>query len=251
MALSVRYSILNRFLIAAFCLTLICALTPLALAQHPVGHAGGGAVHISAPPIYHAPVSSAPVFHAPISTPHISTSWSAGIPGTARFLPPRRPIHRFPPVFIVYWPPFVFGGPFSGFNCWWATCDLFWPWTVDYTTVSSPGPANYVSQTYEPPIFNYGDYGEEAPDTPQLYLKDGTILNVTDYWLIDDQLHFTIIQEYGAKPVEEVVPFEALDLQKTVDVNTRKGFRFMLRNEPLEQYVHDHPEGPPPILTPR
>jgi len=36
-------------------------------------------------------------------------------------------------------------------------------------------------------------YGEERPDVPQLFLKDGTILNVTDYWLVDDQLHFTMI----------------------------------------------------------
>jgi len=246
MALFVRRSILSKFLIVVFCMIPVCALAPLALAQHPAGRAAGGVVHISAPPIYHAPVSSAPVFHAPITTPRISTFRSAGV-GTAHFLPPWRPIRRFPPVLLVYWSPFVFGGPFSGFNCWWTTCDLFGPWMFDYTTVSSPGPANYVSQAYEAPVI---DYGQEEPDMPQLYLKDGTILNVTDYWLVDDQLHFTIVQEYGAKPTEEVIPFETLDLQKTIDVNTRRGFRFMLRNEPFEQYVRDHPEGPPPVLTP-
>jgi len=122
--------------------------------------------------------------------------------------------------------------------------------TFDYANFSSPGPVNYASPAYEPPVTDYGDYGEEGPDMPQLYLKDGSVLNVTDYWLVDDQLHFTIIQDYGAKPTEEMIPFEALDLQKTVDVDTRRGFRFMLRNEPFEQYVRDHPEGPPPVLTP-
>lgn len=123
----------------------------------------------------------------------------------------------------------------------------------DYNAITSPGPTNYVAQANEAPNF-YGsglDYGLDTDETPQLYLKDGSILNVTDYWLLDDQLHFTIVQDYGAKPVEEVIPFEALDLQKTVDVNTRRGFRFLLRNEPLEQYVRDHPEGPPSALTPR
>jgi hypothetical protein len=30
-------------------------------------------------------------------------------------------------------------------------------------------------------------------------------------------------------------------LQKTIDVNTARGFRFVLRNEPLEQYLKDNP----------
>jgi hypothetical protein len=90
----------------------------------------------------------------------------------------------------------------------------------------------------------------EQADLPQLYLKDGSILNVTDYWVVDNQLHFMMVEEEGAKPTEEVIPFDVLDLQKTVDANTRRGFRFMLRNEPFEQYVRDHPEGPPPEITP-
>jgi len=92
-------------------------------------------------------------------------------------------------------------------------------------------------------------YGEERADVPQLFLKDGTILNVTDYWLVDDQLHFLMADQDGAKPTEHVMPFEALDLQTTVDTNTRRGFRFILRNEPFEQYLRDHPEGAPPVVT--
>jgi hypothetical protein len=93
-------------------------------------------------------------------------------------------------------------------------------------------------------------YGEGRPDLPQLFLKDGTILNVTDYWLVDDQLHFTMIEENGTKPAEHVIRFDALDLQTTVDANTRRGFRFTLRNEAFEQYLRDHPEGEPPMVTP-
>ena len=100
-----------------------------------------------------------------------------------------------------------------------------------------------VSQVYEPPVYVYG---EERPDLPQIYLKDGTILNVTDYWLVDDQLHFMMIEENGTTAMEHVIPFDALDLQTTVDANTRRGFRFMLRNEPVERYLRDHPDGPPP-----
>jgi len=94
-------------------------------------------------------------------------------------------------------------------------------------------------------------FGAERPDIPQLFLKDGTILFVNDYWVVDDQLHFTIIEDEGMQPAEHVVPFDELDLQKTIDVNTKRGFRFMLRNEPVELYLHDHPEGPPSLPTPR
>jgi hypothetical protein len=140
------------------------------------------------------------------------------------------------------------GGPFWGWNsCWWAPCDLFWPGILGTTTVDSFGPTNYISQVYETPVYVYG---EEGPELPQLFLKDGTVLNVSDYWVIDEQLHFTMMEENEAKPAEHVIPFDALDLQKTVDVNTRRGFRVILRNEPFEQYLRDHPEGPPATVTP-
>jgi hypothetical protein len=242
---SVHRSIFNTFLIVVSCVLILCVLTPPAPAQH--ARTTGGAVHISAPPIPHIPASSAPVIHVPIYSRRASIASSAGAAGTAGFRYPRRPIRPFPPVLIVYGSPFLFGEPFWGWNsCWW-TCDLFWPWTLDYTTVSSPGPTNYVSQVYETPVY---DYGEERPDLPQLVLKDGTVLNVTDYWLVDDQLHFTMIEQDGGQPVEHVIPFAALDLRKTTDVNTGRGFRFVLRDEPFEQYVRDHPEGSPPVITP-
>jgi len=251
MASLVRRSPLKAFLIVVSC-TPVCVPTPLALAQYPAGHAAGGVGHISAPPTPHVPITPAPIIHAPvistpITAPRISVSPSAGVLGPGGFRPPRRPIRPFPPVLVVYQSPFLFGGPFWGLNsCWWTTCDFFWPWTLGYATISFPGPANDLSPTYETPVYISG---EERPDLPQLILKDGTILNVTDYWLVDDQLHFTMIEADGEKPVEHVIPFDALDLQTTVDANTRRGFRFLLRNEPFDQYVRDHPEGPPAGVT--
>jgi hypothetical protein len=209
----VRRSILEKFLIVVSWTLPVCVPTTLALAQHAAVRTAGGVVHISAPPISHVPISSAPVIHAPImhapmihppmiyapiSTPRISVAPSAGALGRTGSRPPRRPIRPFPPVLVVYESPFLLGGPFWGLNsCWWATCDLFSSWTLGYTTVSSPGPTNYISQVYETPV--YVD-GEQRPDLPQLFLKDGAILDVTDYWLIDEQLHFTMIEENGTKP---------------------------------------------------
>ena len=91
--------------------------------------------------------------------------------------------------------------------------------------------------------------GTDRRDLPQLYLKDGTMYSVTDYWLVDNQLHFTMIEEGGTKSVEHVIGFDELDLQTTIDVNTQRGFRFVLRNEPLEQYLRDHPDQTPPLWS--
>jgi hypothetical protein len=186
----------------------------------------------------------APISYAPISTPRISIAPRAGALGIPILHSPR-PIRPFPPVIRIYSFPVV--GPFWGFNsCWWGICNLFWPWTVGSFYESAP--TNYFSlQASETPVYVYG---EERPELPQLYLKDGSIVNVNDYWIVDDQLHFKMIEEDGAKPEEQVIPFEALDLQKTVDLNTRRGFRFVLRNEPVDEYLRDHPDEPPPAVAP-
>lgn len=255
----VHRSIVKKFFIVISCVLFLCVPASPVLAQHVTTGTGGGVVHTSSPPTVHVSIPPAPIIHGPIvPTPmnhapvnrapifpaRMPLVSSAGGGFGSGFRSPRRPIRPFPPVLVIYEFPMFFGS--SANLCWWATCDLFWPGTVDYTTVSSPGPTNYVSQVYENPVV----YGEERVDLPQLFLKDGTILSVTDYWLVDDHLHFTMIESEGAKPGEHVIPFEALDLQTTVDANTRRGFRFMFRNEPFEQYVRDHPEGPTPVVAP-
>lgn len=101
-------------------------------------------------------------------------------------------------------------------------------------------------------LYVYGEiYSGGGRELPQLYLKDGTINNVTDYWLVNNQLHFTTIDESGTKWVEHTIDFDQLDLQKTVDVSAQRGFRLVLRDEPMQQYLQDHPEigepdAPPP-----
>lgn len=238
----VRCSLLKKFVIAVFCTLPVCVWVPPALAQHPaapLGRPAGGA-HTYASPVSQGPIVHTPIFHPAMSAPRMSAAPSAGLVGRIGFRPPLRPIRPFPPVFVVYGSRFALGGPCwrSHACCWSATCDFLWPWPLEYTTISSPGPTNYVLQVYQTPVYVYGD---ERPDLPQLFLKDGTVLNVTDYWRVDDQLHFAMIEEYGTKPAEHVIPFDALDLQMTIDANTRRGFRFVLRNEPLEQYLRDHP----------
>lgn len=261
MALFVRRSILTHLSIC-WMLLLVCVLTPPVLAQHPGARVGGPAAPVPPPmvhpPVYHPPVYQAPIYqapiyrapgYAPIAAPRFSTP-SVHSYVTVPVRPPG-PIRPIPPIYRFYFVP-VFTSPFWPFNyCWWATCNQYWTSALIYNglALGQWNPENYVlAPPTEAPVYVYG---QERPDNPQLFLKNGTILNVTDYWVVDGQLHFMMIEEDGTKPVEQVIPFDELDLQKTIDVNTQRGFRFQLRNEPFDQYLRDHPEGPPPALPPQ
>jgi hypothetical protein len=147
----------------------------------------------------------------------------------------RQPIRTVRPIFLYrttprlgFWgrPLYSYGLGFGYGPAWWSNCGPYWRW----------GSSCYV---YTVPVYISSGGGR---DLPQLYMKDGTVYNVTDYWSVDNQLHFTTIDESGTKWDEHTVGLDQLDLQKTVDVSKQRGFRFLLRNEPLQQYLQDHPE---------
>jgi hypothetical protein len=110
------------------------------------------------------------------------------------------------------------------------------------------GLGNYVvPQVYESPAYFYGGEGR---DLIWLYLKDGTGYGATDYWVVNGQMHYSMAEDDPTKPAEHVVPLDDVDLQKTIDVNTRRGFRMVFRDEPWQQYLKDHPDLTPPDLAP-
>jgi hypothetical protein len=172
---------------------------------------------------------------AHVSAPHVA--------GPLNF--PRRPIYPIQSVFPIFAPPGFrsWGAPFYGFGLrlgfkaiWWQNC-FYWAWGYN---------------CYPLPVYAY--YGEiysgGGRELAQLYLKDGTIYNVTDYWLVNNQLHFTTIDESGTKWVEHTIDFDQLDLQKTIDVSAQRGFRFVLRDEPMQQYLQHYPENGQPDASP-
>jgi len=59
-----------------------------------------------------------------------------------------------------------------------------------------------------------------------------------------------MLNQSGTKSLEQMISFEDLDLQKTIDLNTRRGFRVVMRSQPIEQYLRDHPDLTPPLLQP-
>lgn len=252
MALSARRSVLAAFLIVSFLFFSI--LVTAAWAQHPIPRIPPPApvppmIHT---PIYRTPIYQTPIYRAPIyppvTTPRIYTVPALRTPITAPVRPPL-PFRPFPSYRIYFLP--VFNYPLWTYNfCWWAICDQYWTSTLIYNTIPLDqwNPANSIPPAPGAPSYVYGVVRE---DTPELILKDGTILNVTDYWVVDNQLHFKLIEQARAKPTEQVIPFDELDLQQTIDADTQLGFRFVLRNEPVEQYLRDQPEGPPADLTPQ
>jgi len=84
--------------------------------------------------------------------------------------------------------------------------------------------------------------GTVSESHPQLLFKDGTTYTVTDYWRSDDRLHFITSEEGGTKSVPHIVPFGDLDVQRTIHVDEARGFRFVVRDEPIEQWLRHHPQ---------
>jgi hypothetical protein len=68
-----------------------------------------------------------------------------------------------------------------------------------------------------------------AASTPTVlvYLKDGSVLAATDYWVAGNQFHYYV--NYSG---ESAVGIDQVDMQRTVDENARRGVRFSLKPGP-------------------
>lgn len=71
--------------------------------------------------------------------------------------------------------------------------------------------------------------GNVAQSTPTLllYLKDGTMYAASDYWLVDNKLHY--VTSYGT---ESILDMDEVDLQRTVNENAKRAVRFTLKPNP-------------------
>ncbi len=108
-----------------------------------------------------------------------------------------------------------------------------------------PDPVPYPVWNFIVPLPTYVFVGSASASHPQLVFKDGTTYTVTDYWRVNDQLHFITIEEGGTKSVPHTVPFEDLDVQRTTDADAAQGFQFVVRDEPIEQWLKHHAQHPP------
>jgi hypothetical protein len=123
---------------------------------------------------------------------------------------------------------------------------IFLPyWVPDPFPYPVPDPVSYPVWNFITPSPTYVFVGSASPSHPQLLFKDGTTYTVADYWRVDDQLHFVTIEDGGTKSVPHTVPFGELDVQRTTDANATQGFRFVLRDEPVEQWLEHRTQRVP------
>src|SRR3984957_4680362 len=129
--------------------------------------------------------------------------------------------------------------------------------------------ANNNADTYQTPPADrdYQGYentnpvtGNVAATTPTvlIYLNDGTTYAATDYWLADGKLHYYV--NYGG---ESSVDMSQVDLQRTVNENSKRGVRFSLKpngersetgppsnqKRPRDDNKHPIPNNPPNSTT--
>lgn len=240
----------NILLAVAWALTCAFLQVTVASAQRGVAHPATGGR--TAPPRVLVPPVPPSVPHTTILRPPVSTG---PLPASAEPHPfhfHEGPVNIFRHrVFFI--PGFLRVGPGWWFNYGrWPNYCPCWSWEFDCYGVPYSGYGhgfeNYVIlPAYEYPV--YIDLPEDR-DLVWLYLKDGTVYSVADYWFVNGQVHFITSEERGAKSTERVVALDELDFEKTIDVNTRRGFRVVMRDEPLDQYLRDHPDANPPLLTP-
>jgi hypothetical protein len=112
-----------------------------------------------------------------------------------------------------------------------------------------PYPEPYPVWNFIAPLPTYAFVGSASATHPQLVFKDGTTYTVTDYWRVNDQLHFITMEEGGTKSVPHTVPFGDLDVQRTSDADAAQGFRFVVRDEPIEQWLEHHAQHAPRRLN--
>jgi hypothetical protein len=248
-------SILRNLRLIAVCSSLCLWLQPpLAWAQHGAhigGAHAGGAGHFGGGPLGAAGVSAHPIAHppAPLFRPLPRPPFSEAVTRYFRF-PQQPPIYIFPHLGFHHRRYFNFAWGWGFNSWWWQNCNPFWAPGFSCSGFPQYGFGFGIYPTlpyYISPRYLYAGDGRELV---QLYFNDGSAATVTDYWIVDGQIHFTTVDQGAPKPAEHVMNFDDLDLQKTIDVNTQRGFRFVLRNEPWQQYLKDHPDTVPAPITP-
>jgi hypothetical protein len=145
------------------------------------------------------------------------------------------PLPRGPIYFPVFFPVGIFSGFGWGFG--FGGCDPYWGWAYGCEGFGYGGsgydfgnsPAYYgPSEPDYIPVPSDANSSDEQ-DEVVLYLKDGTVYLISDYWLADNQIHY--VTSDGA---EHRIDLDQVDLQKSVDVNAKRGVTFTLRPAPTD-----------------
>ena len=118
--------------------------------------------------------------------------------------------------------------------------DPFRYFVQDFTTAYHP-----LSDSIVPFAPTYYFIGNQSASHPRLVFKDHMTYTVEDYWRVDDQLHFITSEEGGTKSVPRTVPFADLDVQATTDALEKQGFKFRVRDKPIEEWLKNRAKDKP------
>jgi hypothetical protein len=139
---------------------------------------------------------------------------------------------------IDYW-----NDPWSGFGYGYPGIDYYsapydYNATGDYVGPYDPSFPSAQPSENPPNTYQNAPYQQSSTDANQvnnnsgnstsyvlLYRKDGAVFSVTDYWLAEGKLHYTL--DTGA---EIAINMDQLDLQRTVDENGSRGVAFTLKS---------------------
>ena len=156
----------------------------------------------------------------------------------------------------VNFSPFGFGafGPFGLYGSWYGGYN-FAPYGSSFLSMPPvdnlpPAFGDYLPNTNYAPAYIFEPeplpVPEEAPPSANaseaiqpvvnLVLKDGTVFGVTSYWLVNDRLFY--ITTYK---IQSSIPIGQLDLQKTVDMNWKRGVAFTLTPQAPQQNPEPQP----------
>ena len=115
--------------------------------------------------------------------------------------------------------------------------------STDDSSVSNEfNPSRYWGPSAPPEETGGGGGSASSTDSEVvLFLKDGTVYAITDYWIADNKLHY--VTNYGG---ENSIPLDQLDMQRTVDVNAKRGINITLRPTPQSQQAAPEPDAAPP-----
>jgi hypothetical protein len=119
--------------------------------------------------------------------------------------------------------------------------------STDDSSVSNEfNPSRYWGPSAPPEETGGGGGSASSSDSEVvLFLKDGTVYAITDYWIADNKLHY--VTNYGG---ENSIPLDQLDMQRTVDTNAKRGINITLRPTPQQQQAAPEPDAPPQPSAP-
>jgi hypothetical protein len=118
--------------------------------------------------------------------------------------------------------------------------------STDDSSVSNEfNPSRYWGPSAPPEETGGGGGASSSDSEVVLFLKDGTVYAITDYWIADNKLHY--VTNYGG---ENSIPLDQLDMQRTVDTNAKRGVNITLRPTPQQQAAPEPDAAPQPDAQP-